>query len=63
MNNFCLSKMIQVSNNSMLTHQVAKSILTRMSEKEVRDFAEWIKLVSNKVETGNSWEQKAKRGW
>ena len=39
--------MIRVSNNSILTGSVANIIKSKFSEKEIRDFNQWLKLVEN----------------
>lgn len=57
------SLFVDVSNNSQMTHEVFNILTTKLSLEDYRKVEEWLRHVRNKVETGNSWETKAKRLW
>jgi len=42
---YILPKMVQVSNNSRLTMEVATSIASKLNTKEFEDFQWWLKLI------------------
>jgi hypothetical protein len=57
-----LSEMIQVSNNSRLTNIVAIALADKLDAKEIRDFKEWLKLITPTSQVMNL-KSKIKRGY
>lgn len=45
-----LRDLIEVSNNSMITSSVFKSLQEKLDEKELRDFKIWLNIVKQKIE-------------
>lgn len=42
-----LPAMISISNNSMLTGTLANTLSEKLSEKELNDFLQWIKIIES----------------
>ena len=45
-----LPKMVTVSNNSVITNQVAIAINTKLSDKELADFKSWLQIIENNIQ-------------
>lgn len=50
-----LPTMVQVSNNSMVTRAVAEAITSKLDDKELREFQEWLKLVQMAQTKKSRW--------
>ncbi len=40
-----LSDLVEISNNSIITSNVLRAINSSFTEKEIRDFKQWLKIV------------------
>ena len=48
---FVLPQMVALSNNSILTNQVAEKLVDKLTLAELNDFKRWLKIVETHVES------------